>query len=126
MEIEADAKDETYAQEDYEELMKESAEKRAADSKTITEKESQKAGLEGDLGTAKKDKKATSTDLMALGEYVASLHGSCDFLLENFEVCGSSRGDFIFSVAASHQQVSQNLLFDFQYQIQCVAKSQTS
>ena len=38
MEIEADAKDETYAQEDYEELMKESAEKRAADSKTITEK----------------------------------------------------------------------------------------
>ena len=83
----ADAKDEEYAQEDYEELMKESAEKRAADSKTITEKESQKAGLEGDLDTAKKDKKATSTDLMALGEYVASLHGSCDFLLENFEVC---------------------------------------
>ena len=87
MEMKSDAKDETYAQEDYEELMKESAEKRAADSKTITEKESQKAGLEGDLDTAKKDKKATSTDLMALGEYVASLHGSCDFLLENFEVC---------------------------------------
>ena len=86
MEMKSDAKDETYAQEDYEELMKESAEKRAADSKTITEKESQKAGLEGDLDTAKKDKKATSTDLMALGEYVASLHGSCDFLLENFEV----------------------------------------
>merc|ERR1719252_46034 len=35
----AKLKDETYAQEDYEELMKESAEKRAADSKTITEKE---------------------------------------------------------------------------------------
>merc|ERR1719378_1883550 len=91
MEIEADAKDETYAQEDYEELMKESAEKRAADSKTITEKESQKAGLEGDLGTAKKDKAATATDLMALGEYVASLHGSCDFLLENFEVRKDAR-----------------------------------
>ena len=86
MEIEADAKDETYAQEDYEELMKESAEKRAADSKTITEKESQKAGLEGELDSAKKEKKATATDLMALGEYIASLHGSCDFLLENFEV----------------------------------------
>merc|ERR1719486_1454639 len=60
MEIEGDAKDETYAQEDYEELMKESAEKRAADSKTITEKESQKAGLEGDLDAAKKDKAATA------------------------------------------------------------------
>jgi len=98
MEIEADAKDETYAQEDYEELMKESAEKRAADSKTITEKESQKAGLEGDLGTAKKDKKAASTDLMALGEYVASLHGSCDFLLENFEVRKDARAGEIDAI----------------------------
>merc|ERR1719243_26359 len=98
MEIEADAKDETYAQEDYEELMKESAEKRAADSKTITEKESQKAGLEGDLGTAKKDKKAASTDLMALGEYVASLHGSCDFLLENFEVRKEARAGEIDAI----------------------------
>merc|ERR1719248_38849 len=98
MEIEADAKDETYAQEDYEELMKESAEKRAADSKTITEKESQKAGLEGDLDTAKKDKKATSTDLMALGEYIASLHGSCDFLLENFEVRKEARAGEIDAI----------------------------
>merc|ERR1719298_18751 len=98
MEIEADAKDETYAQEDYEELMKGSAEKRAADSKTITEKESQKAGLEGDLDTAKKDKKATSTDLMALGEYVASLHGSCDFLLENFEVRKEARAGEIDAI----------------------------
>merc|ERR1719243_388842 len=86
-----DAKDETYAQEDYEELMKESAAKRAADSTTITEKESQKAGLEGDLGAAKKEKAATATDLMALGEYVASLHGSCDFLLENFQVRKDAR-----------------------------------
>merc|ERR1719181_1332940 len=91
MDMKADAKDETYAQEDYEELMKESAEKRAADSKTITEKESQKAGLEGDLDAAKKEKASTATDLMALGEYIASLHGSCDFLLENFEVRKEAR-----------------------------------
>merc|ERR1719174_3516551 len=91
MEMKADAKDETYAQEDYEQLMKESAEKRAADSKTITEKESQKAGLEGDLDAAKKEKAATATDFMALGEYIASLHGSCDFLLENFEVRKEAR-----------------------------------
>merc|ERR1719240_1195893 len=91
MEMKADAKDETYAQEDYEQLMKDSAEKRAADSKTITEKESQKAGLEGDLDSAKKAKAATATDLMALGEYIASLHGSCDFLLENFEVRKDAR-----------------------------------
>merc|ERR1719486_1684768 len=98
MEMKADAKDETYAQEDYEELMKESAAKRAADSTTITEKESQKAGLEGDLSAAKKDKKATATDLMALGEYVASLHGSCDFLLENFEVRKEARAGEIDAI----------------------------
>merc|ERR1719326_518407 len=63
MEIQANEMDEKNAQEDYEELMAESASKRAADSKTITEKETQKAGLEGELGTAEKDKKATSTDL---------------------------------------------------------------
>merc|ERR1719472_655522 len=44
MEIQKNEMEEKNAQEDYEELMKESAEKRAADSKTITEKETQKAG----------------------------------------------------------------------------------
>merc|ERR1719248_169643 len=43
MEIQANEMDEKNAQEDYEELMAESASKRAADSKTITEKETQKA-----------------------------------------------------------------------------------
>merc|ERR1719313_1995997 len=55
MEIQANEMDEKNAQEDYEELMAESASKRAADSKTIAEKETQKAGLEGELGTAQKD-----------------------------------------------------------------------
>merc|ERR1719258_167109 len=47
MEVQANEMDEKNAQEDYEELMAESASKRAADSKTITEKETQKAGLDG-------------------------------------------------------------------------------
>merc|ERR1719420_1273036 len=55
MEIQSNEMEEKQAQKDYEELMAESASKRAADSKTITEKETQKAGLEGDLGMAKKD-----------------------------------------------------------------------
>ena len=42
MEMQKNEMEEKNAQEDYEELMAESAEKRAADSKTITEKESQK------------------------------------------------------------------------------------
>merc|ERR1719252_322643 len=106
MEIQANEKDEKNAQEDYEELMAESAEKRAADSKTITEKESQKAGLEGELDSAKKEKKATATDLMALGEYVASLHGSCDFLLENFEVRKEARSGEIDAIGKAKAVLS--------------------
>ena len=43
MEIEMDAKDETYAQEDYEQMMKDSAEQRAESSQAITDKEAAKA-----------------------------------------------------------------------------------
>jgi chromosome segregation ATPase len=98
MEIQKNEMEEKNAQEDYEELMKESAEKRAADSKTITEKEAQKAGLEGDLDQATKDHKAATTDLMALGEYIAQLHGSCDFLLENFDVRREARSGEIDAI----------------------------
>jgi len=83
------------AQKDYEELMAESAAKRQQDSKTITEKESQKAGLEADLETAKKDKADTVAELMALGEYVATLHGSCDFLIDNFSLRQEARANEI-------------------------------
>jgi chromosome segregation ATPase len=106
MEIQANEMDEKNAQEDYEELMAESASKRAADSKTITEKETQKAGLEGDLGMAKKDKKAAATDLMALGEYVAQLHGNCDFLLENFEVRKEARSGEIDAIGKAKAVLS--------------------
>merc|ERR1719378_1024053 len=77
--------EEKQAQKDYEELMADSAATRAQDSKTITEKEGQKAGLEGDLEAAKETKKATQTELLGLNEYMAQLHGSCDFLLENYD-----------------------------------------
>merc|ERR1740138_335554 len=106
MEIQSNEMEEKEAQKDYEELMAESASKRAADSKTITEKETQKAGLEGDLGMAKKDKKATATDLMALGEYVAQLHGNCDFLLKNFEVRKEARAGEIDAIGKAKAVLS--------------------
>merc|ERR1719379_416058 len=106
MEIQSNEMEEKEAQKDYEELMAESASKRAADSKTITEKETQKAGLEGDLGMAKKDKKATATDLMALGEYVAQLHGNCDFLLKNFEVRKEARSGEIDAIGKAKAVLS--------------------
>jgi len=106
MEIQSNEMEEKQAQKDYEELMAESAAKRAEDSKMITEKESQKAGLEGDLEQGKKDKKATATELMALGEYVAGLHGSCDFLLKNFEVRKEARAGEIDAIGKAKAVLS--------------------
>jgi len=89
--MQASKHDEEDAQKDYQEMTADSAEKRSIDSTTITEKESQKAGLEGDLGTATKDHKVSTHELMELGAYMAELHGSCDFLIENFDMRRDAR-----------------------------------
>merc|ERR1719460_753456 len=75
--------------------MGDSAKKRATDSKSITEKDSQKAELEGDLQAAKGAKESATKELMALEEYMAQLHGSCDFLLENFDIRKEARASEI-------------------------------
>merc|ERR1719326_2868314 len=85
MEMQEDDMEEKEAQKDYEETMKQSAKKRATDSKTIVEKEQQKAEAEALLQKAKEAHKGESAELMALGEYVSDLHGQCDFLLQNFD-----------------------------------------
>merc|ERR1719335_135254 len=58
MEMQEDDMEEKAAQADYEELMQESAAKRATDAKTIVEKEGQLAGAEELLAKTKKDKAA--------------------------------------------------------------------
>jgi len=95
MEIKESEYDEKEAQEDYEELMADSAKKRAADTKTIVEKEAQKAKMEGDLEDATKSKKAEDTNLSALKEYIAGLHADCDFLLDNFDTRKEARANEI-------------------------------
>jgi len=87
--------EEKQAQKDYEELMSDSAATRAQDAKTITEKEGQKAGLEGDLEAAKESKKNAQTELMGIQEYIAQLHGSCDFLLQNYDLRKEARANEI-------------------------------
>merc|ERR1719443_1742003 len=83
--------DEKQSQKDYEEMMADSANQRHTDSKSITEKDAQKADLEGDLQAAKEAKKNAEAEMLALGEYMAKLHGSCDFLLENFDLRKKSK-----------------------------------
>jgi len=89
---------EKLAGEEYEEMMKDSADKRASDSQSIEEKTSAKAGLQADLVKANDDKKSTTSELMATGEYLSSLHGECDWLLKNFGLRKEARNGEIDSL----------------------------
>merc|ERR1719240_372059 len=76
--------EEKTAQEDYEELMKESATSKADKSKSITDKEAAKADAEGNLADTKEGLSMTVKELKANADYIANLHTQCDFLLANF------------------------------------------
>jgi len=90
--------EEKLAQEEYEELMKTSAEKRVSDTKSLTEKESTKASLEEELAKKNEDKKDTEKELMATLEYISSLHAECDWLLKYFDMRKEARAGEIDSL----------------------------
>jgi hypothetical protein len=82
---------ETDAQQDYETLMADSAAKRAADSKLMTEKAAAKAQAEEAL-QAETDKKAdTSKTLAETLEYIHDLHVQCDWLLKYYDTRKEAR-----------------------------------
>ena len=67
-------------QSEYEQFMKDSAEKRANDAKSIEDKESAKADLEGTLVSSKEEKAAKTKEAMATAQYLSEVHGDCDWL----------------------------------------------
>merc|ERR1719230_120955 len=79
------------AQADYELMMKDSADKRAADSKLHTEKVNIKAELEGDLQAHTTAHAGASKELMATEQYIAQLYGECDWLVQYFDVRKEAR-----------------------------------
>jgi len=79
------------AQADYEAYIADSADKRAADSKSIEEKESAKAAAEEALGKATLEKKSKSKEAMATAMLLRDLHMECDWLLTNFETRKEAR-----------------------------------
>merc|ERR1719213_938996 len=74
------------AQGDYEQMMKDSATKRAGDSKSLADKEKTLADLQSSLGTSKEDKASAQKELGATKQYINSLHNECDWLLQYFDV----------------------------------------
>merc|ERR1740123_2960124 len=79
------------AQSDYEQLMAESATKRADDSKSMSDKTASKASEEEALEKEEDNKAATGTELMATLKYIHSLHGECDWLLKYFDARKEAR-----------------------------------
>jgi len=97
---------EKLAQEDYEEMMKDSAEKRATDAQTLADKEKAKAELAAEKEANSEEKAATEKTHMATLEYIASLHGECDWLLQYYTVRKEARAGEVESLKTAKAVLS--------------------
>merc|ERR1719502_691016 len=79
------------AQAEYEEMMKDSAEKRVTDSKSITEKEGTKADDEANLQKLGTERTAKMKEALATVTVIEDLHKDCDWLLQNFDTRKEAR-----------------------------------
>merc|ERR1719230_1486482 len=79
------------AQADYEQAMKDAAEQRTQDSKSLTDKEAAKAATEKELEAHKEAKASATKELATTLQYIASLHAECDWLLQYFDVRKEAR-----------------------------------
>merc|ERR1719215_1612651 len=79
------------AQGDYEQFMKDSADKRAEDSKSLGDKEGALADMRASLEKDTEAKASTTKDLGATLQYIQSLHNECDWLLQYAEVRKEAR-----------------------------------
>merc|ERR1719506_2650171 len=83
--------EEKEAQKEYEQLIADSAAKRSNDAKSVEDKEGEKAALEARLLKNEKEKTATMKEAMLTHEYLAEVHGDCDWLLSNFATRKTAR-----------------------------------
>merc|ERR1719311_631866 len=79
------------AQGDYEQFMKDSAAKRADDSKSLSDKEAALADMQASLEKSTEDKASATKELGATLQYIQSLHSECDWLLQYFDVRKEAR-----------------------------------
>jgi len=90
--------EEKTAQAEYVELMADSEATRASDTKSITDKSASKATLESSLTDMKENKALTTEELGNINAYIAELHGSCDFIMENFKLRSDARTNEVESL----------------------------
>merc|ERR1719201_2824202 len=79
------------AQKEYEQFIKDSADKRAGDSKSISDKEGTKVELEANTLKMEQGRKGKMQESMAKMEAIEGLHKECDWLLANYETRKKAR-----------------------------------
>merc|ERR1719235_364411 len=79
------------AQKEYETFMADASDKRALDSKAITDKQSAKAETETELEANKESKGSKTISAMETAKYIAGLHEECDWLLKYFDARKAAR-----------------------------------
>merc|ERR1719321_771927 len=90
--------EEKNAQEEYEQFMSDSADKRAEDSKSLAQKEQFKADEEGELVNNEAGHAAKTREAMANAQLISSLHGECDWLISNYAARKEARDGEIASL----------------------------
>merc|ERR1719460_437440 len=83
------------AQKAYEDFVKDTNGSVEEKNKDIVHKSKTKAKAEADLVQANDDKSAVVLELEQLGNYKAELHGSCDFIVKNFDIRQQARDEEI-------------------------------
>merc|ERR1719195_1752497 len=86
------------SQADYEQMMKDSADKRTMDSKSLTAKGSAKADAESALQAHTLARADGAKELMATMKYISSLHAECDWLLQYFDARKQARAGEVDSL----------------------------
>merc|ERR1719282_2084706 len=94
------------AQADYQQMMRDSAAKRTADSQSLTEKGSAKADTEAQLQAHASARAAGGKELLATMAYISSLHAECDWLLQYFDVRKAARAGEVDSLTKAKAVLS--------------------
>jgi len=79
------------AQEDYQNFMKDAAEKRQTDAQAMSDKEGVLADTKARLLEAKDAHKASTRNLMAVEQFISSLHAECDWLVKYYDMRKEAR-----------------------------------
>merc|ERR1719198_1392133 len=98
--------EEKLAQEEYEEMMKDSAAKRASDTKSLAEKRLVLADSENLIVSKDEELTSTKKNIMATTEYLGQLHAQCDWLLKYFDMRTAARNTEIDSLQKARAVLS--------------------